>query len=178
MSFRPLRRGGEYLRVADPAWSDPLDGGYAGGAGGRWNPPGSFPVVYLNRSLGAARANVRRLYEGLPYGPEDLDPAAAPVLVVTRVPEDDFVDVVTGDGCRSAGLPESYPLDGVEPVPRARCQPIGRRAWSEGWPGIACRSAAPGCARADEELAWFERGDARLTLEWWRSFDEWFWPPR
>lgn len=178
MTFQPLRRGGEYLRVADPAWSDPLDGAYAGRRGGRWNPPGSFPVVYLNRTLRVARANVRRLYAGLPYGPEDLDPREAPVLVAARIPEDDLVDVVTDQGCRAAGLPAGYPLDGLAPVPQARCQPLGVRARQDGWPGIACRSAAPGCGRVDEELAWFQRDDAHLTPEWRRGFDDWFWPPR
>ncbi len=32
-------------RIADPAWENPLDPGFAGRRGGRWNPPDSFPVV-------------------------------------------------------------------------------------------------------------------------------------
>ena len=44
--------------------------------GGRWNPPESFPVVYLCRSVPVARANVYRKLEGQPYGPEDLRPGA------------------------------------------------------------------------------------------------------
>lgn len=49
--------------------------------GGRWNPPGSFGVLYLNLGEDVARANVARLFAGLPYGPEDLDPDTAPMLV-------------------------------------------------------------------------------------------------
>jgi RES domain-containing protein len=72
--MRTVRRGGPYLRVADPAWADPLDGRFAADRGGRWNPPESFPVVYLCGSIEVARANVYRRLAGQPYGPEDLLP--------------------------------------------------------------------------------------------------------
>lgn len=174
MSLRTIRRGGEYHRVADPAWEDPLDGRYAQRAGGRWNPPGSFPVVYLNADVATARANVALRFRGRPFSPEDLDPAAAPVLVSTRVAEDRFVDVVTPEGCAAAGLPRTYPDENGALVPHARCQPVGRRAWDEGHPGIACRSAARAAGDRAEELAWFER-DTRLTPGAVRPFDDWFW---
>lgn len=173
--MRHIRRGGEYLRVADPGWSDPLDGSHAGRAGGRWNPPRSFPVVYLCRGVPVARANVLRLLRGQPYGPEDLDPESAPVLVATGVAEASYVDVVTSRGCRSAGLPGSYPVDGRgRAVPRERCQAIGLDAWHEGEPGIACRSAAPGASSRGEELAWFQRR-RRLRAERVVDFEAWFW---
>lgn len=177
MTFVAVRRTGGYLRVADPAWKEPLDGSYSVRQGGRWNAPGSFGVVYLNRTIEVARANVRRRFAGRPYGLEDLEPAEAPVLVSTAVPQEDFVDVVSDAGCRAAGLPATYPLQDGETIPHSRCQPIGRRAWDEGWPGIACRSAAPGCGRDDEELAWFER-EVGLQATTTRAFDDWFWPPR
>ena len=44
---------------------------------------GPFPVVYLNGDERVARANVLQRFEGLPYGPEDLEPSAAPALVST-----------------------------------------------------------------------------------------------
>lgn len=175
MRFRHLRRGGTYFRVADPGWADPLDGSFSAGSGGRWNAAGSFPVVYLNGTLGAARANVALRFAGKPYDVEDLDPVAAPVLVITDVPEDDFVDVVSDDGCRAVGLPASYPRDEAgEVVDHGVCQPIGGAAWEAGEPGIACRSAAVGAGRNDEELAWFERG-AGLRVTTTNSFDDWFW---
>jgi len=58
-----------------------LDPVSAAHEGGRWNPPGSFGVLYLNLGEDVARANVARLFAGLPYGPEDLDPDTAPMLV-------------------------------------------------------------------------------------------------
>jgi len=176
VNLRTVRRGGAYFRVADPSWANPLDGGHARAAGGRWNPPGSFPVVYLNREVRTARANVTRNFEGRPYQPEDLDPAEAPVLVTTDVPEDEFVDVVSDAGCVSAGLPVTYPRGangGM--IGHAVCQPIGQRAHDEGRSGVACRSAAPRATREEEELAWFERGDPLAVLQR-RRFDEWYWP--
>lgn len=165
--LRHLRRGGEYHRVADPAWEDPLDGRFAGRLGGRWNPPGSFPVIYLNASLRVARANVLRKLEGQPFGPEDLNPEGAPVLVTTQVPEGDFADLVTDGGCRAAGLPESYPWKDTggkaAKVGWEDCRPVGVKAHDQGVPGLACRSAAgrdpEDLGPEDEELAYFPQSD-------------------
>lgn len=172
-TLRQIRRGGLYWRVAEPDWPNPLDGTYAATKGGRWNPPGSFAVVYLNASRAVAQAYVRRKYRDLPYGPESLEPAEAPILVETEVPADDFVDIITNEGCRASGLPSSYPTDkGIE-VPWSRCRPIGVRAWDEGRPGIACRSAASGGPPYAEELAWFERARKLAVLRTHR-FEDWF----
>lgn len=161
------------MRFADPSWTNPLDGSYARTKGGRWNPPGSFPVVYLNANRDVARANLLRKYRGLPYGPESLDPAEAPVLVETSVTADDFVDIITDDGCTIAGLPNAYPSDGRAEVPWSRCQPVGRRAWDEAALGIACRSAAWGGPPYAEELAWFQRRD-KLTVARTYKFEDWY----
>lgn len=176
MRFRHLVRGGRYLRVADPSWRDPLDGAFAAERGARWNPPGSFPVVYLCSTPQIARANVLRRFEGLPYSPFDLLPERRPALIETDVREHRAVDVVTDAGCRAAGLPPTYPreADGTE-IGWDRCQPIGRAAWEQGEPSIACRSAAGRAADRGEELAWFVRGAAdRLRVSRRRAFDEWF----
>ena len=176
MKLRRITRGGRHFRVAEPSWGDPLDGSFSRRQGARWNAAGSFPVVYLNATLAVARANVLHRFAGLPYGPEDLDPAAAPVLVTADVADDAFIDVVTDQGCRAAGLPATYPMADGEIVGWEDCQPIGQQAWDEGAPGIACRSAAPGLGPEDEELAWFERERSLRPVET-KSFEEWFWPP-
>jgi len=158
------------VRVADPDWDDPLDGRYAAERGCRWNPPESFPVVYLCQTVAVARANVYRLLEGQPYGPEDLLPEAGPILVRTRVPEDRYLNVVTDAGCRDAGLPATYPRDSRRRiVTRRRCQPIGQRAWDAGLPGVAARSARV----EGEELAYFGRRKLRRGAV--RGFEDWFW---
>jgi len=169
-----VRRGGRYLRVADPDWDDPLSGEYAQSRGGRWNPPGAFPVVYLNRDERVARANVLHRFAGLPYGPEDLDPATAPILVDADVPHAHYVDVVTDEGCAAAGLPSTYPRDeSGAAVSHEGCRPVGEAAWGAGLPGIACRSAAPAAPTDGEELAWFARGSS-LTPTEVRPFGDWF----
>lgn len=178
MKLRRIRRGGEHYRVADPAWKNPLDGRFARQRGGRWNPPGSFPVVYLNASLEVARANVVRKLAGQPFGPEDLEAEEAPVLVIADVPRDRYVDIVTAKGCQAAGLPKTYPLDGKRKIGWARCQPVGQHAWDARAPGIAYRSAAPGMGPEHEELVWFDRGSksARLHKRRVEPFEDWFWP--
>jgi hypothetical protein len=169
-----LRRSGIYVRVTDPSWRNPLAAEYSRRQGGRWNAPGSFGVVYLNRSVDVARAQVRRKLEPRGIRPEDLSLERGPALVHTEVPEDAYVDAVSDPGLRSLGLPTSYPFDqaGGE-VPHAACRPIGQAARDEGEPGIACRSAAarpsPG-----EELAYF--AGKRLTAVHRQPWTEWFWP--
>lgn len=175
MIFEHAVRGGRYLRVADPDWSDALDGSYAAERGGRWNPPGSFAVVYLNRDLETARANVRRRFAGQPFALDDTRPERRPVLVHTDVPSQPYVDVVSDAGCNAAGLPASYPVDDSgAPVSRERCQRIGQRAWNDAEHGIAARSAAAGAWPPGEELAWFQR-DTRLTPLEIESFEHWYW---
>jgi len=169
-----VTRGGVYVRVADPDWNDPLSGEYARARGGRWNAPGSFPVVYLNADERVARVNVLHRFEGLPYGPEDLDAVTAPVLVSTIVPEDEFVDVVSDAGCVAAGLPATYPTgDDGGAVPHEVCRPVGQAAWDAGLAGIACRSAAPAAPPSGEELARFGRGEPLTPLDV-RRFSDWF----
>ena len=175
--MRTIERGGAYFRVASPEWHNPLDGRYALARGGRWNAPGSFPVVYLCATVGVARAIVLQRLEGQPFGPEDLDPTTAPVLVTASVPSARYVDVVTSRGCASAGLPASYPKDGRgRLIGHGRCQPIGQAAWEAGERGLACRSAALPAPPGGEELAWFQRGRRRLRRRRMRHFDDWFWP--
>ena len=174
--MRRIRRGGAYFRIADPEWAEPLDATHATQRGGRWNPPGSFPVLYLNRDLKTARANVARKFAGLPYGPETLRPGTAPLLIETAVAHADFVDVVTNEGCVAVGLPETYPLyRNGRAVGWDRCQPIGLQAWGAGEVGIACRSAATR-DRTGEELALFRRpGQVALGVARRFLFEEWFW---
>ncbi len=167
--MKAIERGGAYFRVADSDWEDPLDGAYSAAHGGRWNAPGSFPVVYLNATVDMARAQVQHQLSGGPWSPADLDPG--PVLVSTDVSLDAYVDVVTDDGCRALGLPAEYP----SAVDHPQCQLIGQRAWDGGYPGIACRSAVLSAPKGGEELAWFQRGDIRLLSAEISDFDKWFW---
>ena len=163
--------GGIYHRVADPAWSDPLDASFASNPPGqRWNPPG-VACLYLNCDVATARANVASRFAGLPYGPEDLDPATAPLLVEVNLPAGQAADAFTDSGLSAAGLPTTYPQDADgAAVPHSACQPVGRAAFDSGLDGVDCRSAVGVDGR---ELAWFPRGAAatessRLAFpRWW-----------
>ena len=48
-----------WRRIADPAWTNPLDPSFAQREGGRWNPPDSFPTLYLDEDMATARRNLR-----------------------------------------------------------------------------------------------------------------------
>lgn len=174
--MRHVRRGGRYLRAADPNWTDPLSPGHARRRGGRWNPPGSFGVVCLNASVALARTQVRHKLEARGVRPEDLVPSQGPVLVHTHVPEDYYLDAISDAGLVEVGLPTTYPLDeSGEPISHDRCQPIGRRAWDSGEPGIACRSAAQvgGVSSSGEEFAFFAR--RRLRIDAVEAYGDWYW---
>jgi len=163
--------GGVYLRVADPDWVDPLDPQFASGLSGqRWNPP-SVPCLYLNADLDTARANVRRLFDGLPYGPHDLDPATAPLLLGVEVPDGTAADACTDEGLVAMGLPITYPHDdNGDLIPHDVCQPVGQATFDAGLDGVDCRSAALG---GDRELAWFPRSEKphetsrQAFQDWW-----------
>jgi hypothetical protein len=174
--YRHVTRSGPFVRVAHPDWRRPLDPSFAAVRGGRWNPPVSFPVLYLCRTAAVARAVVLGRFDGLPYGLLDLRPDRRPVLIETDVPSHRAVDVVTDAGCRAVSLPETYPYDSRgRKIAWERTQPIGAAAWEDGERSIACRSAALPKGGDGEELAWFVRDRTdRLAVSARRAFDDWF----
>lgn len=184
MTFRSVRLpdGRVWLRVADPDWSDPMEGLWAQRLGGRWNPPASYRTVYLNADPETAHLQLVRMLEGAPVEVEDLDDGAY-VLVAARLPRDQTVaDAVSEKGLAALSLPPSYPADadGREVTP-ATCQPIGKSVKESGSRGVLCRSAATLDGRGTE-LAWFPataRSRARplwdepLPLGAWRDTRDW-----
>jgi hypothetical protein len=132
-------------------------------------------VVYLFGAIDVARSFVLARFAGQPYSAFDLRPEAGPDLVETDVHEDRFVDVVTDEGCRAAGLSTTYPQDPTGAiVSHERCRPIGQRAFEQHEPGIACRSATARPNDTGEELAWFARGPRGLRTRRRRPFGDWF----
>ena len=169
-----VRRGGDYNRLAEPGWEDPLDTSFARSTGGRWNPPGSFGVLYLNREERVARLQADHRLAGQPYGIEDLEPAEQHDLVVVDVPAAERLDCVSDGGLEAVGLPSSYPRlpDGLM-VGHDVCQAIGQRAHDAAHTGIACRSAVAGATGSDEELALFE-AHAGLDVKERCPFSAWY----
>jgi hypothetical protein len=145
-----------WLRVVDTSWSDPVDPSWASQLGGRWNPPGSFPVVYFNEDLPTARAELRELFQSWPANPEDLREDAPYMLVRARLPRrQNVADALSDDGLASLGLPASYPLDtNGTTIPHRSCQRVGTTVHDAGLRGVWCRSAKT-ASGGGRELAWF-----------------------
>lgn len=163
-----------WWRIADPSWQNPLDPSFAQRRGARWNPPASFPTLYLNEDQTTARANLVAFIARWPYEPEDLRDDNGPVLVGATLPRAQTVcDAHSNAGLRAIGLPTSYPLDAAgHPIEHRRCQAIGERVKQSGLRGVRARSAkGPG-----RELAWFPasaRSVARAAAR--LSFGAWYW---
>jgi RES domain-containing protein len=165
-----------WLRVADPAWTDPLDPYFSAAAGGRWNPSGSFPVLYLNADVGTARMQIDRLVEDQPFTADDLDDGAYLLIAATLPRNQTCADATSPAGLKALGLPPSYPLDAAGAVvKRGVCQSIGAGVHDAGLRGIWCISAASPLS-AGRELAWFpatERSRARPFWKEGRPFGRW-----
>ena len=166
-----------WWRIADPFWQDPLSPAFAQRRGGRWNPPASFPTLYLNEDVVTARLNLRAFIETWPYEPEDLRDDTGPVLVGCMLPRRQAVgDAHSPAGLQSAGLPDTYPLESDgRPVPHARCQPVGITAKTAGLRGVRARSACSPDG-AGRELTWFPataRSAARRVRT--LAYAAWFW---
>ncbi len=176
--FSHLRRGGPYYRVCDPSWTDPSDTSYARRAGGRWNPPdrpgrAGFGALYLNASLGAARANARR-HALASFGTaiDDLLDEHLPDLQHYDVVQTDFVDAVSPTAVAALGLAATYPAA----IPHPPCQAIAEVAYAQGEHGIVPLSAASSTAGvAEEELVIFDRDVASLATKTTRAnFASWY----
>lgn len=156
-----------FLRVAEPEWADPLDPNYAAAAGGRWNPPDSFPTLYLNGDVATARMQVQRLVEGTPFTMDDLDDDAYVLVAATLPRNQTCADAASATGLRRLGLPASYPVDETgEPVGHGRCQSVGTEVRVRGLRGVWCISAATRDG-AGREFAWFPATSrSRGVLVW------------
>jgi hypothetical protein len=177
MRTEELKHGHIWLRLSDPKWENPTDPHHAAQSGGRWNPAGSFDVLYLNEDIVTARLNLQMHVRQWPYEPEDLRPDTAPVLVHCTLPAKQRVlDVHTPKGVAAVGLPASYPLaHNGDLVAHAECQPIGENARAAGLRGVRSRSAQSPMG-AGRELAWFPAtGRSRASVVKTQRFADWFW---
>lgn len=179
MPFRQERLSDRWTwwRIADRTWRNPLDATFAERRGGRWNPPGSFPTLYLNEDRVTARMNLRVFIARWPYEPEDLRADTGPVLIGAKLPKRQQVcDVHSREGVQTAGLPKTYPLDASgELVSHQRCQRIGEKAKQAGLRGVRTRSAQSRDG-AGRELAWFPATTRSAARQVERlSFDDWYW---
>jgi hypothetical protein len=156
--------GHVWLRITRPHYADPFDPRFAQRRGGRWNPPDSWPTLYLNHDLATVHAQVRHLFAGRGIEPDDLDDDAPIRLAAATLPgRQRAADVASDRGVAAVGLSASYPHnDRGGRVPHERTQAIGVEVHGAGLRGVLCRSAA-GVGR---EFAWFPAGRSRARPVW------------
>jgi hypothetical protein len=161
-----LPGGHVWLRLGRPDYDDPFDMSYAKTNGGRWNPPGSWPTLYLNEDMATVHAQVRHMFVGTGIEPDDLGNDAPIILAGAMLPGRQRVaDVVSDSGAKALGLARSYPLDANGAiVGRAITQPIGASVHAAGLRGVWCRSAS----QHGNELAWFPSTRAIVQPFWKR----------
>ena len=161
-----LPRDHRWWRVADLAWSDPLDPTWADRVGGRWNAPGDGPTLYLNADLDTAWAQLPRLLAGTSIDVEDLRDDAPYVVVPVRLPDRQRVADATSDtGLGALGLPRSYPRgrSGGE-VSWRSCRRAAAEVRAARLRGVLARSAATADG-SGRELAWFPARGAVATAD-------------
>jgi hypothetical protein len=145
--------------------------------GGRWNPPRSFPTLYLNEDIDTARSQIRSMLEGSPVDPEDLD--GGYVLVAATLPSNQVVaDAVSGAGLEAIGLPVTYPVyRNGRRVGHGVCQAVGADIEESGLRGVRARSATTRDG-AGREVAWFPArrssvatpvGEPLPFQDWWNT---------
>lgn len=177
MILEPIPDNHDWLRICEAGWKDPLDPTFAQVNGGRWNPPDSWPTLYLNEDLVTARLNLDAFIAGWPYRPEELDEKNGPQLAVATLPRNQtVVDVHTPAGVTAVGLAPTYPVDeSGKLVGHDMCQAIGIAVHEAGLRGVRCRSAqAP--RGAGRELAWYPAtARSRAHLIERRDYIDWFW---
>jgi hypothetical protein len=168
-----ITRDGTYYRVFEAGWDDCADTSYSKLCGGRWNPPGEFGALYLNRTLDVARANARALYAGAFYRPEDLTGEAELQLQEFVVPKHAVLDCVSETGVVACGFPSSYPFGHRDHAP---CQVIARDEFAAGTSGVAARAAAEASEThfVGEELALFDRVSGDAIKGHCYRFSEWY----
>lgn len=156
-------------RFTDEGWRhlspeyDPLSGEGSRIHGGRFNPPASFPVLYICRSRPCAVAELKRLGERQAIGVEGLLPR---VLYRYEIDLDRILDLTDGDVRDQVGLG----VDALTEPDWAACQGLGVAAHALGARGII----SPSATGVDDVLAVFVQhlGLGRLEphlVEEWRS---------
>jgi len=162
-ALRPF--AGQGFRHLGPRYA-PLSGEGARLHGGRFNPPGSFPVLYLCQSRPCAVAELKRLGERQAIGIQALLPR---VLYRYEIELDRVLDLTDRTIRDQVGVG----LDVLTSTDWATCQDLGVALHSLGASGIS----SPSATGVGEVLAVFVRhlGRGRLEphlVEEWVSLDQ------
>ena len=157
---------GEAFRHMAARWDEPLSGEGARIHGGRFNPPDSFPVVYLCTTRSCAAAELRYRGERLVIGVEGLLPR---VLYRYEISLDRVLDLTSDKTLDHLGVTTAQIVGADATIPRQ----IGEAAHATGSQAIRALSATG----VDHVLAVFPEllGSGRLSpqlLERWGSIDD------
>lgn len=152
---------GEAFRHMAARWDEPLGGEGARIHGGRFNPPDSFPVLYLCTTRLCTVAELRHRGERLVIGVEGLFPR---VLYRYEVSLDRVLDLTSGETLDHLGVTIQQVVGTDLRIPRQ----IGEGAYANGAQAVR----APSATGVDEVLAVFpeQLGASRLLpglLERW-----------
>ena len=130
----PLRWSGTGYRHAAHHYP-PLSGEGARKLGGRWNPPASFPVLYLADSPATCEAEFRRLAALQGRQPRDFLPRALHQIECDGLP---LLDLRSSTARAAVGLTDAD----LHSDDRSRCQTVGEAAEFLGFAGVLAPSAA------------------------------------
>lgn len=170
---------GTLFRTVPHSSQTPLSSQFAYNLGGRWNPPGSFPVLYTSASVAGVRAFVdwQSDYYGIQWA--DRAPEDQPDLLVLTI-EGSFADVATESGLTFYGLPKTYPIGYQGAEAWTITQPIGASIYAAGWPGLVTRSATlsswSGPMQEWAEVAIFADKAPTPQLVGRFAYDDWYLP--
>jgi RES domain-containing protein len=157
---------GEAYRHIAPQWNDPLSGEGARINGGRFNPPDSFPVLYLCSTRSCAVAELRLRGTRLVFGVEGLLPRDLYHYDVTL---DRVLDLTSTVTLNHLEVTTDQVVGADLTTPRR----IGEAAYATGSQAVL----APSATGVDKVLAFFPEllGSGRLVpelLERWESVED------
>jgi RES domain-containing protein len=132
---------GTLFRCVLPSYDQPLDSSYAQQTGGRWNPPGSFAVLYTFTSPQTAQTWLDTRWSALGFTWDEIEPAKLPDLVVMDAEVEGLADVATDEGLQAFGLPAVYPVGFETSGSYSMTQAIGVQIHDRQGPGLVTRSA-------------------------------------
>jgi RES domain-containing protein len=142
-SVDPVPLNARLFRLMSGRYS-PLSGEGARTVGGRWNPPGSFPTLYLASTEATAVAEVER---GFAVQGRSLRDAIGLVIYEYEVDIHSVLDLTSTESMTAVGLA----TESISSPDRSACQAVGDAAHFVGLEAIR----APSAAGNDETVALF-----------------------
>jgi RES domain-containing protein len=130
---------GTGYRCIPSSSSTPLATEYSVTYGGRWNSPGSYPVMYTFLSPQLARQWVSTNLS--PYTVDEVQPERLPDLLVLELELDNMADLASTTGLEEVGLPSTYPIGYTTTSAWTVTQTVGATIHDAGHTSILTRSA-------------------------------------